>query len=98
MDQRCSMRWVALWLTIGAVGCAGGQRVAEHKARQHFTGNPYEVWSDGDRVSGQVCGLDVELTVTRGEEGGTALSGFLGGATRPAWIEVRHGSDGTRHI
>jgi hypothetical protein len=91
------MRWIGLLMIMGAVGCAGGQRMAEHKPRQHFTGNPYEVWSDGDRVSGQVCGLDVELTVTRSDEGHTVVSGFAGGR-RPVWIEVQRGGDGVRHI
>jgi hypothetical protein len=91
------MRWLALFL-VGAVGCASGQRVAERKPRQHFTGNPYEVWSDGDRVTGQVCGLDIELSVGRGANGSTQVNGFAGGGHKPMWIEVERRADGTRLV
>src|SRR3954447_6256697 len=90
------MRWIGLILVVLG-GCAGGQRAAAHHARQEFTGNPYQIWSDGDRVTGQVCGLDLELSVWHDDHGATVLSGFAG-APRPVWIEVRRTGDGVRHI
>ena len=52
--------WILATL-VGVAGCAttsGGPRTA-----QRFTGYPYDVSDDGDRISGLVCGVNVDYTV-----------------------------------
>ncbi|HEX8951986.1 MAG TPA: hypothetical protein VF945_09080 [Polyangia bacterium] len=81
-------RWILATL-LGVAGCATGGA----KTAQRFTGYPYDVHDEGNRVSGLVCGLDVDLSVAhRGDA--TVVSGFGG---RSVYIEVRD-QDGTRRV
>jgi hypothetical protein len=74
---------------LGLAGCAtGGAKTAER-----FTGYPYDVHDEGNRVSGLVCGLNVEYSVQqRGD--GVLVSGFGG---RSQFIQVRD-DNGVRHL
>jgi hypothetical protein len=77
-----------------ASGCATTGGVAPARQAQHFTGYPYDVRDEGNRVSGQVCGVNVDYTVEqRGAK--TVLSGF-DGAHQPVYLEVRADGDGRR--
>jgi len=59
---------------------------------QRFTGDPYDVKDEGDRVTGLVCGVNVDYTVDR--SGSRTVLGSFG---RPAHLEVTH-EGAARHI
>jgi len=70
-------------------GCATGGT----KTAQRYTGYPYDVSDEGNRVSGLVCGVDVDYTVERHGDA-TVISGF---GSRSQLIEVRD-ENGGRHV
>ena len=83
------MRTWILATLIGVAGCATGGA----KTAQRYTGYPYDVHDEGNRVSGLVCGVNVDYSVQqRGDA--TMVSGFGG---RSQFIEVRD-QNGARHI
>lgn len=55
------------------VGCASADKPATH-----YAGEPFDLAARPSRISGQVCGMDLDVDVTRSGEG-VALSGFLDG-------------------
>jgi hypothetical protein len=88
------MRWICFAL-LAAAGCAtGSHAVVAHGPTQRFTGDPYDVYDDGARIAGQVCGLNVEYTVTR-SDGKVVLSGFSD-TGRPMYLEVRDEGEARR--
>jgi hypothetical protein len=82
-------------IALVTVGCATASSNMPARTAQHFTGYPYDVHDEGNRVSGEVCGINVDYSVEQ-RGGATVLSGF-DGTHQPVYIEVRD-SDGTRHI
>ena len=57
------------------VGCAGA---GSRQPAVHYAGEPFDLSQRGDRISGQVCGMDLSLDVThRGDA--VELSGFIDG-------------------
>jgi hypothetical protein len=78
-----------LALALGLAGCATSGRTTA----QRFTGYPYDVHDEGNRVSGLVCGVNVDFSVDhRGDA--TVVSGFGG---RSVYMEVRD-QGGARHV
>lgn len=83
------MRTVILAMLVGVAGCATGGA----KTAQRYTGYPYDVSDEGNRVSGLVCGVNVDFSVSqRGDE--TVVSGFGG---RSVYMAVRD-ENGVRHV
>lgn len=83
------MRTVILAMLVGVAGCATGGA----KTAQRYTGYPYDVSDEGNRVSGLVCGVNVDFSVSqRGDE--TVVSGFGG---RSVYMAVRD-ENGARHV
>ena len=73
---------------LALAGCATGTKVS-----QRYTGNPYDVHDEGNRVSGLVCGVNVDYSVDqRGDA--TVVSGFGG---RSVYMEVRD-QGAARHV
>ena len=70
---------------------AGGCATTGAAARQ-FTGDPYSVKDEGDRVTGLVCGVAVDYTVDKSGD-----RTVLGGFGRPVHLEVTH-EGAARHI
>jgi len=64
-------------LALFFCGCAttgtGGGPVTQ------VAGEPFALSARNDRITGQVCGMDVTLDVRRNADGGVALNGFLDG-------------------
>ena len=58
---------------VFAAGCATASGPATH-----YSGEPFELAARPSRISGQVCGMDLDVDVTRSGDG-VALSGFLDG-------------------
>ena len=58
---------------VFAAGCATASGPATH-----YSGEPFELAARPSRISGQVCGMDLDVDVTRNGDG-VALSGFLDG-------------------
>ena len=56
-----------------AVGCASAGQPATH-----YSGEPFDLAARPSRITGQVCGMDLDLDVTH-EGDHVALSGFLDG-------------------
>ncbi len=83
------MRTWILATLVGVAGCATGGA----KTAQRFTGYPYDVHDEGNRVSGLVCGLNVDYSVEQ-RGNGARVSGFGG---RSQFIEVRD-DNGARHV
>jgi len=83
------MKTAVLAVLLGIAGCATGGA----KTAQRYTGYPYDVHDEGNRVSGLVCGINVDYTVQhRGD--GVLVSGFGG---RSHFIQVRD-DNGVRHV
>jgi len=83
------MRTVILAMLVGVAGCATGGA----KTAQRYTGYPYDVSDEGNRISGLVCGVNVDFSVSqRGDE--TVVSGFGG---RSVYMAVRD-ENGVRHV
>ena len=83
------MKTGVLAVLIGIAGCATGGA----KTAQRYTGYPYDVHDEGNRVSGLVCGINVDYTVQhRGD--GVLVSGFGG---RSHFIQVRD-DNGVRRV
>ena len=80
--------WTLALLLIGFGGCATTTPTA-----QRFTGNPYCISDEGSRISGLVCGVNVEYSVAR-HGSATSLSGF---GSRSVYVEV-HEQGGERRI
>jgi hypothetical protein len=83
------MRTWGLALLVGIAGCATTQA----RSAQRFTGYPYDITSTGDRISGLVCGVNVEYSVSH-RAGQTDVNGFGG---RSVFIQVRDNGP-ERHI
>ncbi|HEX4461592.1 MAG TPA: hypothetical protein VIA18_26615, partial [Polyangia bacterium] len=62
---------------------------------QHFTGKPYDVNDEGSRIAGSVCGVNVDYSVARNDNGHIVLNGFLG-TGRPMYVEVEPTPTGQR--
>ncbi len=76
-------------------GCATAGSMAPARQAQRFTGYPYDVKDEGNRITGVVCGVTVDYTVEQ-RGAATVLSGF-DGTHQPVYIEVSD-RDGVRHI
>jgi hypothetical protein len=76
-------------------GCATVGSNAPTRTAQHYTGYPYDLHDEGNRISGSVCGVNVDYTIEQ-RNGATVLTGFSG-TRQPVYLEVRD-SDGKRHI
>ena len=57
------------------VGCAGA---GSRQAAVHYAGEPFDLSRRGDRITGQVCGMDLTLEVRR-QGDAVELSGFIDG-------------------
>jgi hypothetical protein len=80
--------WMLAALVAGCATTGTGARTA-----QRYTGYPYDITDDGKRISGLVCGVNVDYTVEqRGDA--TVVSGFGG---RSNYLEVRD-QGGARHV
>lgn len=85
-------------LVFGLVACSSS---LQQQGRVTLTGRPYYLQHipqkrGGDRITGLVCGVDVELTVTSQPER-IWVRGFLDGR-RPVDLSVHVHEDGTRAI
>jgi hypothetical protein len=63
------------------------------KSAQRYTGYPYDITDDGSRISGLVCGVNVDYSVARRGDA-TVVSGF---GSRSSYVEVRD-DGGARHV
>jgi hypothetical protein len=90
------MRSLCLAL-VAAAGCAtsGSSQMSQSATAQRFTGDPYDIYDHGSRITGSVCGLNVEYSVSRSSDGAVRLSGFSD-SRRPVNIEVKDEGDGRR--
>ena len=70
------------------VGCAGSGQPATH-----YAGEPFELAARASRITGQVCGMDLDVDVTR-QGDSVALSGFLDGKF-PVHLSARPEGRGT---
>jgi hypothetical protein len=86
-------RWT-LFALFGLAGCATTAPVPVTSA-QHLTGRPYDIRDEGRRITGSVCGVNVDYSVSMSGKG-TALNGFLG-TSRTAYVEVKPTASG-RHV
>jgi len=68
------MRNVVL-CAVFLAGCAG---TASQKPATHYAGEPFDLAQRGDRITGQVCGMDLALDVTPSSEA-VELTGFIDG-------------------
>src|SRR5690348_3668779 len=85
------MRWLSLALVVAA-GCAStAPSVGRRATAQRYTGDPYDVYSEGNRISGLVCGVNVDYEV-RGERNGVQLIG----SGRPVYLQVSNEAGGRR--
>lgn len=82
-------------LALLFAGCATAGHVAPARQAQRFTGYPYDIRDEGNRVTGLVCGVSVDYTVEQ-RGNATVLSGF-DGSHQPIYVEVRDDAD-RRHI
>jgi hypothetical protein len=88
------MQRLTLFALLSLAGCATTMPVAKTTA-QHFTGKPYNVSDEGHRISGSVCGINVDYSVAKSGNS-TVLNGFLGTA-RTAYVEIAPTATG-QHI
>ena len=88
------MRRLTLFALLSLAGCATTMPVAKAPT-QHFTGQPYNVSDEGHRVSGSVCGVNVDYSVAKSGDS-TVLNGFMG-TGRTVYVEVAPTATG-RHI
>jgi hypothetical protein len=71
------------------VGCAGA---ASRQPAVHYAGEPFDLSQRGDRITGQVCGMDLDLDVAhRGDR--VELSGFIDGRL-PVHLTARSDGNG----
>lgn len=56
-------------------GCAGA---APRQPAVHYSGEPFDLVQHDDRITGQVCGMDLDLAVSRRGDS-VELSGFIDG-------------------
>jgi hypothetical protein len=78
-------------LALCAPGCAARSASTAGAGpgnAQEYTGQPFTVRQQGARLSGLVCGQDIQYTMQRGADGQTVLLGFLG-TDAPSRLEVR---------
>jgi hypothetical protein len=66
---------------LAASGCAGS---AHESPAAHYAGEPFDLTARGDRISGEVCGMDLDLFVValswdEGATLGVELTGFIDG-------------------
>lgn len=65
-----------LFVALVAAGCAAGGG----PPATHYAGEPFDLAQRSDRITGQVCGMDLTLDVAHlGEHKGVALTGFADG-------------------
>jgi hypothetical protein len=57
------------------VGCAGA---GSRQPATHYAGEPFDLSQRGDRITGQVCGMDLDLAVSH-QGDAVELSGFIDG-------------------
>jgi hypothetical protein len=89
------MRWLCFAL-VAVTGCAASSRsVVSQASPQRYTGDPYDVYDHGGRISGAVCGVNVEYSISH-PDGGVRLNGFAGG--RAVYFEVRDQPGGGRRV
>lgn len=75
-----------------ALALLGGCATTGATAARQFTGDPYDIKDEGDRVTGLVCGVNIDYTVDR--SGSRTVLGSFG---RPVNLEVTH-EGAARHI
>jgi hypothetical protein len=63
----------SLLCALFLAGCASAGQPATH-----YAGEPFELSQRGGRITGQVCGMDLDLDVQRSGDG-VSLSGFIDG-------------------
>jgi hypothetical protein len=80
---------------IGVLLLATGCATVPARPAQRFTGQPYDVRDDYDRVSGVVCGASIDFIVDR-RSGEVSLTAF-NADNRPASFTLTHENNG-RHI
>lgn len=91
--QSRTRTWTMLAL-VGLAGCATA-RPAPAAMAQKFTGRPYDIKDEGNRITGSVCGVNVDYTVALGRDG-TQLNGFIG--RRAAYFEIKPTATGRRVV
>lgn len=79
-------------MITAALALAAGCATTGATPAREFTGNPYTVKDEGDRITGLVCGVAIDYTV---DHYGSRT--VLGGYGRPAHLEVKREGD-ARHI
>jgi len=70
-------------------GCAGS---SSRGPAVHYSGEPFDLAARGSRITGQVCGMDLDVDVVR-QGDGVALSGFLDGKF-PVHLQARPEGNG----
>jgi hypothetical protein len=69
------MRNAVLYVLFLVGGCAGS---ASRQPVAHYAGEPFDLQARGDRITGQVCGMDLTLDVTHAGDA-VELTGFIDG-------------------
>ena len=88
--MKSSIVAVALVAVAGCATAGGGS--GRQAAR--YTGYPYDITDDGSRISGLVCGVNVDYSITQ-QPGLTRVSGFGAGSV---FMEVRDAGGGARRV
>jgi hypothetical protein len=70
------MRTKLLLCAFLVAGCAGPS--SQQMAAVHYSGEPFDLAEHGSRITGQVCGMDLTVDVTRSADA-VELTGFLDG-------------------
>jgi hypothetical protein len=66
----------SLLCALFLVGCAGG--AGSRQPAAHYAGEPFDLSQRGNRITGQVCGMDLDLDVSHHGDA-VELSGFIDG-------------------
>jgi hypothetical protein len=67
---------LAVLATLALPACAGS---TSQQPAARYAGQPFDLQQRGDRITGQVCGMDLNLDVQPQSDGTVALSGFIDG-------------------
>lgn len=94
--MRLTSAGLAAALALGGCATTGSSTTTATATAQHFTGRPYDIKDEGNRVTGLVCGVPVDYTVRR-EAGTTVLTGFSDNG-RPLDLRVARDGDGRRIV
>jgi hypothetical protein len=74
------------WLLVALVaGCASAPA---RRSATEYDGEPFDLRAEASRITGQVCGMDIDYAVEQRDDG-VQLSGFIDGS-HPTQLHVCH--------